>query len=247
MKTIIRIGAEESKLAPFATAMLADAFDKRRSDFKESVLVVEKAPSGQPVYIVVSPHPPEIAAGDRRVFAVFSPIESQEPVATFCDEDCAKIWARDSVSITPGYEIRPIDSTDRVTTHVGVAIVIKQQGADEVIYCRLRRSRQWALPEGQLGLGETVDAAARRIARNMLGIEISEAMIPSRVPYVNAYIEGVGHFVSLVVVAFTDADPQLTSDVYDLVQWAPAATPPEPQFMTVRTIRKVLETEPSGS
>jgi len=228
--------------------MLADAFDKRRSDFKESVLVVEKAPSGQPVYIVASPHPPEIAAGDRRVFAVFAPIESQEPIATFFDEECAKTWARDNVS-TPGYDIRLIDSTDRVTTRVGVAVVVKRQSTDEVVYCRLRRSKQWALPEGQLGLGETVDAAAKRIARHMLGIEISESMIPARVPYVNAYLEDVGHFVSLVVVAFctTDAPLKLASDVYDLIQWASAATPPEPQFMTVKTIRKVLYDEPAGS
>lgn len=251
MKTIVRIGqvfdsrerVQQAQLGAFGTAMLADAFGKRRQEFPEAALIVEKDHTGQPVYVILSGSPPELLAGDRRVFAVFSPTESQEPIASFREQSEAETWVKGQPRyVTDGYDIRLIDSTDRIAIRPCVGLVIKRGDTDDVLYCRIKRSKQWTIPEGLLGVGESVDAAGRRAVRDQLGIEIGPTMIPGRVPYVNAFLEDVGHFLTLLLVAqYTgDVEPKLQTDLYDAWQWAPAATPPEPKFVTITAVRKVL-------
>lgn len=252
MKTIIRIGqvfdsrerVQQAQLGAFGTALLADAFGKRRQEFPEAALIVEKDQTGQPVYLILSPHPPELLAGDRRVYAVFSPVDSQEPIASFRERQEAEAWVRTQPRyVAEGYDIRGIDSTDRITIRPCVGVVVKRSATDEVLYCRLKRSKEWTIPEGDLAVGESVEAAARRAIRNIFDIEIGPTMIPGRVPYVNTYIADAGHFLTLLLVAEYTAstDPQLKTDLYDAWRWAPAATPPDPQFVTVRAVRKVLD------
>lgn len=237
MKTIVRVGGEESKLAPFASAMLADAF--ARKNLPEGVLVVEHA-QGKPVYIVVSPNPPEIVHGDRRVWGVFA-ASAQEPIATFALEDDANRWSTNSEM--PDTVVREIDSTDKVHVRVGVAIVIKRRGTESTLYARLTSNKQWTIPEVLLNLGESVDGAARRAARELVGIEIDSTQIPHKVPYVNAWVPEVGHFMSIVLIAECDAEvePEIKGTIYDALEWRPAGDPPEPHFLTMRAIRMIAK------
>lgn len=255
MKTIVRIGqvfdsrerVQQAQLGAFGTAMLADAFGRRRQDFPEAALIVEKDHSGQPVYVILSGNPPELLAGDRKVHAVFSPVDSQEPIASFREQSEAETWVQSQPRyVADGYDIRLIDSTDRIAIRPCVGLVIKRGNTDDVLYCRIKRNKQWTIPEGVLSIGETVDSAGRRTAREQLGVEIGATMIPGRVPYVNAFIEDVGHFLTLLLVTtYTGADePKLQTDLYDAWQWAPAATPPEPKFVTVAAVQKVLAITP---
>jgi len=250
MKTLVRIGqafdsATEAKLAPLAVAMLANAFDKRRKELAEAVLVVDKTPDGL-VYITIGPNPPELVVGNRRVFGVFSPIDSQEPLATFHDRDAADEWAT-STCHEEGFTVREIDATDRVAIRPCVAVVVKQEN-DQVLYGRLKRTHQWTIPEGELLLGETAEGAARRTVREQFGIEIGAVSIPARVPYINIFFPELGHYLSLLLVAPALGEPEIKSDLYDAWVWGSAATPPEPQFVTVAAIKKVLATtEPTGA
>lgn len=242
MKTIVRIGqvvdAKDAALSPFAVAMLAQAFAKRRDAFDEAAMVVEAGGDGQPVYFTIGSRPPELCAGDREVFAVFSPIESQEPVATFFDETHATKWAEE-ICRPVGFCIRKIDSTDRVPIHVGVAVVVKR--GEDVLYCHLKRNREWALPEGPILRGESVDSAARRAVFAMTGIEIGPAKIPERVPYINAWIPDVGHFVTLILVAdYERGELSPATSLVDGCMWRAGSDPPTPSFLTIQAVQKVL-------
>jgi ADP-ribose pyrophosphatase YjhB (NUDIX family) len=251
VKTILRIGqvldsrasVQTAPFSPFGTALLAETFDGKRRDCPEAILVVEQSKGG-PVYITIGGNPPELLQGERRVHAVFSPRESQEPVATFFDKVAASRWAKVACK-KPGYAIREIDSTDRVSVRTGVALVVRTPD-DQAIYCRIKKSKEWTIPETELQLGESADSAARRLARE-LSITIGTVSIPERVPYVNAYIEGAGHFLTLVLVGeWLTGEPKLGKDsMFDAAVWGPAGDPPRPMFVTVTAIRKVLTmTEP---
>jgi len=246
VKTIIRIGDTMAQLAPLGVAMLADAYDKRRKDLSEATLMVYETPGG-PVYVIVSPRPPELLPGDRRVWAVFAPVDSQEPLATFFEKSVAERWATREYTAEADYRIEEIDATDRVAIRACVAVVVKNAD-DQVLYCRHKRTKQWSIPEGDLQIGETGEAAARRCVRSIFDAEIGPVMLPQRVPYINVYLPEAGHYLALVLVAqIVDADVAFTikSDIYDAWQWGSAKEPPNPQFVTVRAIRQVLEvTEP---
>lgn len=244
MKTIVRIGQaidsveqiSEAKLSTFGLAMLAEGFDKRRAELPEAILVVQKAAKG-PVYITVGANPPELVAGDRKVFAVFCPPDSQEPVATFCAEAAAKTWAEGSCA-QEGYSIRHADATDRVGIRPCVAVVIRNE-ADQVLYVRLAKTHQWTIPEGDLLVGESVESAARRTARDHLGLELGRVGMPAHVPYINVLFPELGHFLSLILVAHAQNEPEKKGTLYDAWTWGSASSPPEPQFVTVATIRRL--------
>lgn len=247
MKTILRIGELGESPAPMATALLARAAAKM--PLEEAAMVVEKLDDGREIYITIGSRPPELLAGDRMVHAVFSPLESQEPVATFFEEESAKKWAQDLVEPA---RIKKIESTDHVGIRPCVAVVLRRRSGTEALYCRLRRSKEWTIPESRLQVGETALSAAQR-AVFPFGFELGTVQIPTRVPYVNAYVPDVGHFLVLVLVADIAAPGTPESRVvvpfdkhplFDAIQWAPAATPPDPKFATIKVIQKSLEAPP---
>lgn len=243
MKTIVRISDAldspeqigDARLSSFALAMLAEGFDKRRSETPEALLIVQKASKG-PVYITVGPHPPELVAGSRQVYGVFCPADSQEPYATFSDQAKATRWAEVECE-EEGFVVRAIDATDRVGIRPCVAVVI-HNAAGQALYVRLAKTGQWTIPEGDLRVGESVESAARRAVAE-LGLEIGPLKMPAHVPYINVVFPELGHYLSLIVVTTAKSDPSRRSDRYDTWTWGSPTEPPQPQFVTVATIRKL--------
>jgi len=251
VKTIIRIGevveGPEAKLAKkfssFGVRAFVEGFGNIREQCPEAVLIVEEDQNKIPVYITVGPNPPELLGGDRRVWAVFSPPDSQEPLATFAGEDDARKWA----SSTPwehdeGFTIRSIDSTDRLNVQASVVVMVRQGG--DLLFCRLKKSKLWTFPEARLEVGESVTWAARRACQDTVGIRINDPKIPGLVPYVNTFVEQAAqHFLSCVLVAdgFEGTPRIMDPDgIFDACEWYPATDPPRPLFPTVEGIDRIL-------
>lgn len=248
MKCIVRIGEtiegaaqiRSERLSAFGVKQLADAFAKRREEFADGLLVVEQGADGQPVYLMLSNRPPEMVAGQRQVHAVFWPIDSQEPCATFFDEADAVEWAEAKFGAKYEYIVRPIDSTDKLGVQVSLMTLVWRD--DCLLFCRIRNTKQWTLPEGYLGIGESTAAAAKRTVMSTTGIEIENIGIPGRVPYVNAYLRMAGqHFLTVVMNGtYKQGNPAAMDDVYDRVEWFPAKQPPRPMFGLVEGIERIL-------
>lgn len=249
MKTIIRIGRAldtpealgKEGFSAFPVQMLAEVFAKARDEFSEGLLIVHTASDKLPVYLAMSNWPPEILPGDRPVYAVFWPPEAQEPIATFGEEQEAIAWAKENRP--DDCRIRAIDSTDSLTVQASVAVIVRD--GPNVLLCRLKKNKEWMLPEGRIGLGEAVDAAARRALKNIAGITIGPTRIPAPVPYVNTFIRTASqHILTLVLDAeIADGVPALREDdtVYDKLEWHPADNPPRPWFATMKAIVKMMD------
>jgi ADP-ribose pyrophosphatase YjhB (NUDIX family) len=254
MKTIIRIGEtlegtsqiQEAKLSAFGVKQLVDAFAKRRSDFSDGLMVVEHAEDKRPVFITLSSRPPELLQGQREVYAVFWPPDSQEPVATFFDEPDAQKWAADKYDdLGKGrdeYIIRPIDSTDKMGVVVSLATMVSRPDG-KMLFCRIKGSKEWTLPEGTIGLGESTGAAAVRSVLQTCGVEIENTGIPARIPYMNTYVGMAGqHFLTIVMHGqYKGGNAAALDDTYDRVEWFPAKYPPKPQFGLMAGIVRALE------
>lgn len=254
MKTIIRIGevieSPEAQLAKkfssFGVRAFVEGYGTIREDHPEAVLFVEKDQNKTPVYITVGPNPPELLSGDRRVYAVFSPPDSQEPIATFQDEYHARGWA-ESVpwDHDEGYTIRQIDSTDRLAVQASVMVMVRR--GEDLLFCRLKKSKLWTFPEARLEVGESTTSAARRAVKDTVSLRIDEVKIPGLVPYVNTFVEQAAqHFLSCVLVADVfEGTPKLVDPdgIFDAVGWYPAYKPPQPLFHTVKGIDRILSTQ----
>jgi 8-oxo-dGTP diphosphatase len=250
MKTIIRIcnvldtpDAIGKKFSSFGIRTLVEGYVKVRDEFPEAVMLVEHDEDRRPVYMTIGPNPPELLAGDRQVHAVFAPPDSQEPIATFGVEEAAKEWADTQDDFDEGFQIRRINSTDRLDVQPSVAVMIRR--GDDLLFCRLKRSKMWTFPEGKLEVGESIESAARRAVRNMVGLELGPLYIPANVPYVNTFIEpACQHFLTCILVgdyvkgAPAVADPM---GVIDHCEWYPADKPPGPLFQTVQGLVRLLE------
>lgn len=248
MKTVIRIGdvldtpeaLAERKFSAFGVKTFVDNFSKTRGDAPEALLIVEHDDRKRPVYITVGPNPPELLVGDREVHAVFAPPDSQEPCASFATKEDAVAWGERQDG---GYIVRRIDSTDRLGVQPSVAVIVRRN--DDVLYCRLRRGKLWTLPEGRLEVGESVEAAARRAVKQLLGLEIGDVMIPGNVPYVNTFIEQAAqHFLTCVLVANYEGGTPTVHDPHGVIEhceWFPAKDPPGPLFPTVQGIIRILK------
>jgi ADP-ribose pyrophosphatase YjhB (NUDIX family) len=255
MKTIIRIcnvldtpeAVAAKKFSAFGIRALVEGYAKLRDEFPEAVLIVEHDEDRRPVYITLGPNPPELLAGDRQVHAVFAPPDSQEPFATFAVKETANEWAEaqeGDPAFDDGFEIRAINSTDRLDVQPSVAVMIRRGG--DLLFCRLKRSKMWTFPEGRLEVGETIEAAARRAVRNMVGLELGPLFIPGNVPYVNTFIEPAAqHFLTCILVGdYVEGSAPAVADpmgVIDHCEWYPATDPPTPLFHTVQGLVRLLE------
>lgn len=251
MKTIIRIGnvfdtpeaIASKKFSSFGIKTLVEGYAPLRKDLPEAVLLVSYDEERRPVYITLGPNPPELLAGDRKVHAVFSPPDSQEPLSTFRVEESAKAWAESSTDKRDGYVIREIDSTDRLGVQPSVAVMIRR--GDDILFCRLARSKAWTFPEGRLEVGESIESAARRAVRSLVGLELDRFYIGA-VPYVNVFIEPAAqHFLVCVLVAdlAEGASPAVVDPhgIIDHCEWYPATNPPMPLFHTVQGLIRLLD------
>ncbi len=249
MKTIVRIqdtiegieNAQRERLSGFGLKQFVESFAKRRADFPEGLMIVDVAEDGRPVYVVTGSRPPQIIAGQRRVHAVFWPVDSQEPAGTFAEEAAAQRWASAEYDASGvPYLIREIDSTDRIGTQVSLATMVWRDR--DMLFCRMKGTKEWTLPEGAIGIGETIAAATKRSVLSTCGIEIDHVGIPARVPYVSTYMRHVGqHFLTVVMYAKHKAgEIAALEDTYDRVEWFPAKQPPRPLFGLVQGVVKIL-------
>jgi 8-oxo-dGTP pyrophosphatase MutT (NUDIX family) len=251
VKTVIRIGQvldtpealAAQKFSAFGIRTLADSFAALRDDHPEAVLFVEHDAKKRPVYITVGPNPPELLAGDRQVHAVFSPPDSQEPMATFFAKEDAIAWAS---TLDEDYAIRAIDSTDRMGVQASVAVIVVR-GSD-ALYCRLKRGKLWTLPEGRIEVGESVESAGRRAVKNLLGLDLGAVKGSTNVPYVNTFMEHAAqHFLTCVLVGeHTGGTPTVRDPhgVIDHCEWFPLKDPPGPLFPTVQGIIRIAKSAP---
>jgi 8-oxo-dGTP diphosphatase len=114
-----------------------------------------------------------------------------------------------------------------VTPALAVDVVIEltdRPGRPIVLVERRFLPAGHALPGGFVDLGETVEAAARREAREETGLDISLVELlgvysdPSRDPR--------GHTVSLVYIATATGEPTAGDDAASVLVVSPAAAPP---------------------
>lgn len=252
MKTIIRIGEtiqgteqlNAEKLSAFGVKQLTAAFSKRREDFKDGLLIVEDGADNQPVFITLSSRPPEIVPGHIELYGVFWPTDSQEPIATFVEEADAEAWAASKYDHLDGelseYVICPVEATHKLGVQVSLATMV-WRGSD-LLFCRMKGTKQWTFPEGSIGLGEAVNAAAERTVLDATGIEVENLGIPARIPYINTYLRMAGqHFLTVMMKADYKAGTAIAlDDAYDRVEWCPANNPPRPLFGLVEGAIRVL-------
>jgi 8-oxo-dGTP diphosphatase len=243
VKTIIRVSPHaidtadamaSAQIPMLAVRMLAESHGKRRAELAGSAqLVVDTSDKNQPIYITIGDKPPEILIGGRRTFGVFAPPESQDPVATFLDRNDAISWAS---GVWPdAHAISEIDSGDRQTVRVAVAVLVIKDG--QVLLGRLRSSGAYVLPEGTLEVGESLENAAMRAAKSA-GIEIGKIRVSKTAPFVSTFLDTARqHFVTLCMLAeHTGGEPSAVDPNWDQCGWFSADTPPEPLFVTVKQI-----------
>jgi 8-oxo-dGTP diphosphatase len=237
VKTIVRIDpqAVDEKLPALATKMLAEAYSVRRTD--EALLIVDQGKDGKPVYITIGSHPPELVIGDRKVWGVFEPPESQEPVATFFDRVAADRWALDLTAPGTDCKVKEVDATDKTVVRVAVAVLLMRDG--KVLLGKLKQAGQYALPEGRLEVGESIEAAAQRTMKRLTKLTVGRISVSKHAPYVSTFLDHVGqHFLTLVVLAEDIGGEPVVQDteLWESCGWFDADNPPEPLFITVKQI-----------
>jgi ADP-ribose pyrophosphatase YjhB (NUDIX family) len=254
VKTIIRISPHavdtperiaQEKLPSLAINMLSEAYAQRRAELgDDALLVLGKGGDGKPVYITIGSKPPELAIGGRRVHGVFSPPESQEPVATFFYRSDAEHYSitkwptdpADPGAVSPHYKIGEIDATDKPVVRVAVAALILHQG--KVLLGKLKKSGHYVLPEGELEVGESNESAIRRAVKISTGLDVGAVSVSKHAPYVSTFVEKAGqHFISLVMsVQYIEGVPVPLDPMWESVDWYDAEHPPKPLIVTVQQI-----------
>lgn len=224
-----RIAAE--KLPALAVRMLAEAYSKQRGTQGEALLVVDLGKDGKPVYLTIGSKPPELAVGRRRVYGVFIPPESQEPVATFFDQIAAEKWAKESGDEN---KIEEINSTDRSMVRVAVAALILHKG--RVLLGKGKKTGLYVLPEGDLEVGESIESAVQRAVKATTGLDVGRIAVSKHAPYVSTFIENQ-HFLTLVMATeYVGGDPKPLDPLWESCDWFDAEQPPKPLFIAVQQI-----------
>jgi ADP-ribose pyrophosphatase YjhB (NUDIX family) len=215
----------EAKLNAFAVKLLAESFSKVRLDYGEAIMIVAEGTDRRPVYLTVDSRPPEIVSQGHKIWGVFESPEAQDPVATFFDAKAAEAWA----ATHAGYLVRETDALHRATVKTTVACIIQHQG--QVLLVRIGNKPAWTFPEGELQLGETIEGAVRRACARILGLQVGRIGVAAQAPYVNVYLPGAQHFVTLcMIVEYKGGEPALRDPVYSEWRWFPIRALPEPLF-----------------
>jgi ADP-ribose pyrophosphatase YjhB (NUDIX family) len=247
VKTIIRISPHAvdspervaaEKLPALAIRMLAEAYSTRREEHgDDALLVLDQGKDGKPVYLTIGSKPPELAIGGRRVFGVFAPPESQEPLATFFEKPAAEKWAAENLACT-GIEskVGEIDATDKPVVRVAVTALILHEG--KVLLGKLKKVGLYTLPEGELQVGESIESAVQRAVKITTGLDTGQISVSKHAPYVSTFVEKAGqHFLVLVMsVEYIGGEPQAIDPMWESCGWFDAEQPPEPLFITVQQI-----------
>lgn len=225
----------EAKLPSIAIRMLAESFGKNRRP--GALLLIERGADGQPVYLTIGSHPPELHVGDRTMWGVCSPIESQDPIAVFMEKDAAKAWAEAQGA---PYRLMEVGADSGAVPRVSVAVICHRQG--KTLLGRLT-SGMWTLPEGLLNFGEPIDVAAQRILTGANGMRATKISLSRTAPFVNThYADLRRHFVTLVSLADTNADdtPSVLNPAWVEWDWFDTrAAPPAPLLPAVLQLMRM--------
>lgn len=218
-----------------AVRMLSEAYAKKRADLKDdAILIVDGGEHARPTYIMVGGRPPELVIGHRRVWAVFAPPDSQEPIATFFAQVDAERWA--DANWPHQSRVAEIDSADSPKVQVAVAALIVHEG--KVLFGRLKNTGEYVLPEGSIVVGETLESATQRAAKVSAGVDVGKISVSKTAPYVNTLLpRGHQHFITLCMAcAYAGGEPKALDPSWDFCGWFPADQPPKPLFVTVQQI-----------
>jgi ADP-ribose pyrophosphatase YjhB (NUDIX family) len=212
--------------------MLIDAHAKRAKELDgDAQLIVDRDKAGVSTYITIGHKPPELVIGRRKLWGVFVPVDSQDPVASFFDQEDAMRWADNRADSA----IREIDA-DAHGVQVAVAALIIRNG--KALFGRLKGSGVYVLPEATLEISESLESAARRAAKMRAGIEIGRVSVSKLAPYINTYIEQTKqHYITLCMVGeYVSGEPRAVDPDWEACGWFDADKPPEPLFVTVKQI-----------
>jgi ADP-ribose pyrophosphatase YjhB (NUDIX family) len=239
VKTIVNIGTAldsperlaEAKLNAFGAKLLAESFSQNRT--AEATLVIEVGKDTRPVYITLDSRPPEIVNQNNKIWGVFENEEAQEPVASFTAIKDAEAWAGERL-------VREVDPLHKPHVHVTVMAVIQHQG--QVLLVRVNNKPAWAFPEGHLLVGETLDSATRRTCASVLGLQVGRVGVAAHAPYVNVYLPGAQHFMTLcMLVEYKGGEPALCDPVYSEWKWFPIRALPKPLFASAQQFVNLTE------
>lgn len=218
--------------------MIAEAYSARRAEFgDDALLVLDRGKDDKIVYMTIGSRPPELAIGGRRVFGVFAPPESQEPVASFSSQDEAINWATTKWGAASEiYKIGEIDSTDKPVVRVAVTALILHEG--KVLLGKLKKTGHYVLPETGLEVGESIESAVFRAVKISTGLDTGKASVSKFAPYVSTFVEKAGqHFLTLVMATeYIGGVPVPLDPMWESVDWYDAGTPPKPLIATVQQI-----------
>ncbi len=244
MKTILRIhprsvdtsdpSAAGVAMPMLAVRMLTEFHAHRRAELAgDAQLVVDRGSDGRPVYLTIGERPPELVIGDRKVLGVFSPPDSQEPVATFLSLSAAEAWAAGQKLPS---RVAEIDATDRESVKVAVAALMVHNG--KVLLGKLKDSGIYVLPEGGVQVGESLESAVKRAVKLTTGLELGRIAVSAPAPYVNTFLDRARqHFITLcMAVEYVGGEPIAVDKTWESCGWFDAEDPPKPLFVTVQQI-----------
>jgi 8-oxo-dGTP diphosphatase len=117
------------------------------------------------------------------------------------------------------------------TPQIAVDTIIEmtdREGTPIVLIERKHPPYGWAIPGGFVDVGETVEAAARREAREETTLEVELQLLLG--VYSNPARDDRGHTVSLIYVASASGEPVAADDAAELALFDPAAITVELAF-----------------
>ncbi len=211
---------------------------------EEALLVLDQGKDNKPVYLTIGSKPPELAIGGRRVYGVFAPPESQEPLATFANKADADHYATtkwptdptDPGSVSPHYKIGEIDATDKPVVRVAVTALMLHEG--KVLLGKLKKTGHYVLPEAALEVGESAESAVFRAVKVATGLDVGKVSVSKHAPYISTFVEKAGqHFLTLVMATeYIGGLPTPIDPTWESVDWYDAEHPPKPLIVTVQQI-----------
>jgi 8-oxo-dGTP diphosphatase len=110
------------------------------------------------------------------------------------------------------------------TPALTVDVVIELQGGGIVLIERRYPPPGWALPGGFVDVGETVEAAAVREAREETGLDVE--LVELLGVYSDPARDPRGHTASVVYVGRAAGTPQAADDARNVAVFDPATPPP---------------------
>ena len=122
---------------------------------------------------------------------------------------------------------------------ISVALLI--QRGDDLLLGRDRRTDYWGLPEGVVLAGECLSTAARRAARDTVGLGVGTLVASRNAPYVSTFGSGRLYLTFVLVAEYAGGEPNPLSPFWAQVAWYSEDRLPELLAPTARQIFSLAE------